>query len=100
LEGEGIALVAQAKKLLETAISKPGLGAETEIGQAILKSLEAIGKVLPEGTATPGMQSAGLQQFLMNQRQQNPMMNIIAALGQQGGGAPPAPPGGGALPQM
>ena len=96
LEGEGIALVAQAKKMLEAAIGKPGMGAETELGQAILRSLELIGKQLPEGTVSPGMERAGMEQFMLQQRQQNPMMNIMAALGQQGGaggaGAPSAAP--------
>lgn len=98
LEGKGMALVSQAKKLLEEAIATPGLGAETEIGQAVLKSLQMIGKVLPEGTVSPGMENAGMQQFMLQARQQNPIQNIIAALGQGGGGAPPpAPP---APPQM
>src|SRR5215469_13358840 len=92
LEGKGATLVAQAKRLLEQAISEPGLGAETEIGQAILKSLEAIGKVMPEGAVSPGMERAGMQQFLLGQRQTNPMMSIMAALGQGGGAQPPGQP--------
>ena len=95
-----MALVANAKKLLEQAISEPGMGAETDIGKAILDSLKALGKAMPEGTVSPGMQNAGMQQFMLHQRQTNPMMNIMAALGQGGGGAPagapaappPAPP--------
>lgn len=100
MQGEGLALVAEAKRMLEKAVSMPGLGAETDIGQAILKSLESIGKVLPEGTVTPGMQNAGMQQWMQQARRDGPQANIIAAL--QGGagagaGAPP-PPGAGAPP--
>lgn len=93
--------MAEAKRMLEAAVSKPGLGAETEVGQAILKSLELIGKVLPDGAVTPGMQNAGMQQWMMQGRRENPMAAIIAALGQGGGqgGAPPTP-GGGPLPGM
>jgi hypothetical protein len=96
LEGKGMALVSQAKKMLEEAIATPGLGAETEVGQAVLKSLQLIGKVLPDGTVSPGMENAGMEQFMLQARQQNPMQQIIAALGQHAGGAPPgaapAPP--------
>ncbi len=87
-----MALVAEAKRMLEAAVSKPGLGAETEVGQAIIKSLGLLGKVMPEGTVTPGMQNAGMQQWMMQGRRENPMAAIIAALGQGGGGQP----GGGA----
>ena len=73
--------MAEAKRMLEAAVSKPGLGAETEVGQAILKSLELIGKVLPDGAVTPGMQNAGMQQWMMQGRRENPMAAIIAALG-------------------
>lgn len=105
MQGEGMALVAEAKKMLEKAISLPGLGAETEIGQAILSSLEKIGKVLPDGAVTPGMQQAGMQQWMMAGRRDNPMNAIIAALsggqgGGAGGGGPPSPPPGGSLPAM
>lgn len=84
--------------MLEKAVSMPGLGAETDIGQAILRSLEAIGKVLPEGAVTPGMQAAGMQQWLMQGRRENPMASIIAALGSGAGGGGQPPPSPGALP--
>lgn len=93
MQGKGVALVAQAKEMLEAAIAMPGLGAETEIGQAILKCLEVLGKALPEGIATPGMQRAGMEQFMLQQHQTNPMNGIMAAQGQGGGQQPPpAPP--------
>ncbi len=107
-QGEGLALVAKAKEMLEKAISLPGLGAETEIGQAILNSLEKLGKVLPDGAVSPGIQNAGMQQFMMAGRRDAPIQAILAAL-QQGGagggagaapGAPPPPPPGGSLPAM
>jgi hypothetical protein len=99
-QGQGLALVAEAKQMLEKALSLPGLGAETEIGQAILQSLEKIGKVLPDGAVSPGVQNAGMQQWMMAGRRENPMQAILAALqqGGAGGGAPGGPPGGGAPP--
>jgi|SRR5215469_4091234 len=96
LQGEGVALISHAKQLLEKAIGTPGMGAETELGQAILKALEVLGKQLPEGVVTPGMERAGMEQFMLQHRQNAPMMNIMAAMGQGGapGGAPPAAPPG------
>lgn len=96
LEGKGMALVAQAQKLLQEAIAQPGLGAETPVGKAIVDCLKALGKAVPDGAVSPGQESAGMQQFMLQQRQQNPLTNLIAALGQGApGGAPPpmaAPP--------
>jgi len=94
LSAEGASLVANAKQLLEAAISKPGLGAETKLGQAILKALEAIGRELPEGTVTPGQVDAGMQKFLLHARQTNPMQALAAAIGGPGGAPPGMPPGG------
>jgi hypothetical protein len=91
LQMEGASLIQKAKELLEKAISTPGMGAETKLGQAVLKSLELIGRELPEGAVTPGQADAGLQNFIMQSRQQNPINAIVAALGGAGGGAPGAP---------
>src|SRR5215469_12895455 len=73
MQGEGLALVAQAKDLLEKAVTMPGLGAETEIGQAVLESLTKIGKHLQDGAVSPGMQNAGMQKFMMQERRDAPM---------------------------
>src|SRR5262249_3955535 len=95
MQAEGAALVANAKELLEKAIATPGLGAETKLGQAVLKCLELIGKELADGTGRPGQQNAGMQQFLRARRQTTPMEMIARAIGGPAGGAPPpgAPPG-------
>lgn len=94
MQAEGTSLVANAKEMLEKAIAMPGMGAETKLGQAILKCLELIGKELTDGTVTPGQQNAGMQQFMLARRQTNPMEMIARAIGGPAGGAPPgAPPG-------
>jgi len=94
MQAEAASLIANAKEMLEKAIGMPGLGAETKLGQAILKCLELIGKEMPDGTVTPGQQNAGMQQFMLARRQTNPMEQIARAIGGPAGGAPPgAPPG-------
>ena len=91
IEGEGLALVANALKMLQEALNKPGMGAETEVGGAVVKALNALGRVVPEGAVSPGMQHAGMQQFMLAARQQNPMQQLLRAQG-QGGPPPGAPP--------
>src|SRR5215469_14974036 len=77
-EMKGMVLVVEAKERLEAALGpQGGIGAETDVGQAILKALEVIGKAIPEGAVTPGMQRAGAQQFQLQQRQTNPMQSLI-----------------------
>lgn len=98
MEGEGTALVANAQKLLQAALNKPGLGAETKVGAAIVKALQALGKAVADGAVSPGMENAGMQQWLVQQRQQGPQQNIMAMLGHGGGAPPGGPPGGGAPP--
>lgn len=79
--------------MLEKAL--PGLGAETEPGQAVMKAIASLSKHIPEGTTSPGIQNTAMQNFLMQQRQGNPLMGVLAALGQGQGGAPGGgqPPG-------
>jgi hypothetical protein len=94
MQAESASLVQNAIDMLEKAIAMPGMGAETKLGQAILKTLELLGKEMPPGTVTPGQQNAGMQQFMLARRQTNPMEMIARAIGGPAGGAPPgAPPG-------
>lgn len=88
-----MALIERATRMLEKAL--PGLGAETEAGQAVMKSIASLSKHVPEGTTSPGIQQTAMQNFLMQLRQNAPQQGVLAALGQGGaapGGAPPAPP--------
>lgn len=93
----GLALVRNAVNILSQAL--PKLGAETEPGQAVLKALTSLGKHVPPGATTPGAEHTGMQQFMMGQRQQNPLLAALGAMGGGGGGAPsasggPSPAGG------
>ena len=101
-EAASLAMIRNAVDMLTKALS--GLGAESEPGQAILTALKALSKHVPQGATTPGAQQAGMQQFMMEQRQKAPLLAALAAM--RGGGAgpnaggPPAipPPAGGAGP--
>lgn len=74
-------------------------GAASEVGTATRKAIDILAKIpeLGPGATTPGAQRAGMQNFMMEQRQQAPLLAQLAAMrGGQGGGA--APPGAGGAP--
>ncbi len=88
-------LVAGALKQLEKAI--PEVGTEGEAGVALMKCVEQLRKHFPADSVSPGMEKARQERFMMQARQESPLMNILKMAGQGGaGGAPPggAPPGG------
>ncbi len=95
-----MALVVAALKQLEEAI--PVVGTDNEGGMALMKAVGELRKHFPADAASQGMQKTAQEKFMMQQRQENPLMNILKMAGQQGGaggagaGAPPAggmPPG-------
>jgi hypothetical protein len=66
----------------------PG-GAGSDVGQAVLKAMQALSKHVPPGATTPGAQKTSQEQFMMQQRQQNPLSAVLAAMGGGGAGGPP-----------
>lgn len=81
-------------RLLEQIV--PLLGAGTEAGKDVLKSLTTLSKHVPPGAVSPGVESSALQKLQMMQKQQTPQIAAMrAAMAQKAGGggeAPPAPP--------
>jgi hypothetical protein len=75
----------------------PG-GAGTELGQAVLKSMQSLGKHVAPGQTSPGAQNTEMEKFMMEKRQQPPpLLQALQALkggGAQSGasGTPPASP--------
>jgi len=96
LQAGALGIVAQAVRLLEKAL--PMLGAETEPGKDVMRALPMLSKHIPPGAMSPGVENTALQQLMMQQRQQAPMLQALRAMqgGQAGGGQPPG--GGGAPP--
>lgn len=90
-------LVQKAKELCEKAL--PLVGAENEIGQAVMTFLQKVGKILSDGAVTPGVAENAMMQFMAQQRQDGPQNMILQALARgQAGGAPPGAPPPGAVP--
>jgi hypothetical protein len=101
-EAASIALVRNAMDILTKALAGLGpAGAASEVGSGVRKAIDALAKLpqLGPGATTPGAQKAGMQQFMMEQRQSAPLLAQLAAMrGGQGGGAAPPGAGGGAPP--
>jgi hypothetical protein len=94
-QAEAAAMLRNAVDMLTKSLAGFGPGSET--GQAILKAISSLSKHVPVGATTPGAQHTAMQQFMMQQRQQAPLLAALAAAQRQGapgapGGAPPAPP--------
>lgn len=93
----GLAAVQNAVRLLEEAL--PMLAAEPEIGPQLMKAVESLRKLVPEGSVPKGVGDASMQQFMQKERQAAPILAALAALKQQAGaagpGGAPGGPGGG-----
>jgi len=92
-QASGLAWVGTAVRLLERAL--PLLGAGTEPGQAVMKALSSLSKHVPPGSTSPGVENSALQQAMMQQKAEQPMLQLLRSQG-GGGGQPPQPaPGAG-----
>ncbi len=91
-----MALVAGALKQLEKAI--PEVGTENDAGVALMKCVEQLRKHFPADSVSPGMERARQEQFMMQSRQENPLMNILKMVGQGGGAGAAGAAGGGGPP--
>lgn len=87
------------------------LAAEPETGPTLMKAVETLRKLLPEGAVPKGIADAKQQQFMQQERQSAPILAALQALKGAGvgaggppgagapGGAPPGLPGmGGGMP--
>lgn len=94
LQTAALAQVQWAVRLLERAL--PMIGSASEPGKDIMKAITALGKHVPPGASSPGVEQSSLQQMMMQQRQEQPEIARMRAMG--GGTAPgqpspsPAPP--------
>ena len=70
----------------------PLAGAASELGGVIMDALKKLGKFVPQGQVSPGMQQSQIQSLLAKQQQAGPQ---IAQMRGAGGGPPP-PAGAGA----
>ncbi len=81
-QAAGAAMVQQAVRLLEKSLSM--LGAESEPGIAVMKSITNLAKHIPPGSTSPGVEQSALQKMMQEQKAQQPMT--------PGAAPPPSPP--------
>ena len=97
-QAAAMAQLSWAVKILEGAL--PLLGATSEPGQAVMAALKALSKHISPGAFSPGAERSVLEKMMMQAKQDNPMQQVLGAMGQGGapspggapGGAPPSPP--------
>jgi len=90
-------LVTVVLKVLERAL--PMAGSSTPLGKAVMKAIADLGKHTPQGGGSPGVEQNALQDLMLKQKQQAPMLALLRSQQQGGGGGsvgvpPPPPPGG------
>lgn len=98
-QAAALAKVSTAVRILELAL--PELGATSEAGKAVLTAVNSLAKHIPPGSINPGVENSSMMQMMSQQKQEQPMISALRAMGQggmPGGGAPasdaapPTPP--------
>jgi len=71
----------------------PLLGATSEEGQAVMKAISTLAKLVPTGSSSPTADRNSIQQMAMKNEQNSALQKQMQAQpGQQGAGAPPSMP--------
>ena len=83
----GLAMVGVIVKLMERAI--PLLGAGSEAGRDLVKSLSNLSRHVPPGALSPGIEGTALERLALQQRQNAPQ---VAAMRAAAPSMPPAQP--------
>lgn len=94
MQAAAIAKLSVVVKQLEMIL--PALGAGTEAGQAVLKSLNSLAKLIQPGSISPGVEQSAMQDLLLKARQNAPQIAAMRGAQPPGaaGGAPPPGAGG------
>ena len=89
-----MAQLTQCIRIMEKAL--PMIGVETEMGKDVVKALTTLSKHISPGSGSPGVEQNSLMNMMMQQKQEQPMLQLLRAQGQQqspaGGATPPASP--------
>ena len=94
LQAAALAQVQVAVRILERALV--AVGATSEPGKDIMKAIMNLGKHVPPGSTSPGVEQTALQQLATQSKQEQPEIARLRAMGMggspAGGGGPPPPP--------
>lgn len=67
----------------------PQFGASSDVGQAVLKSVQTLSKHVPPGSTSAGVENNAMMKMQREQAQQQPMAAMMRAQGGQQTAAPP-----------
>lgn len=93
LQANAIAQLTHCIRIMEKAL--PMVGVETEMGKDVMKALTTLSKHIAPGSGSPGVEQNALMQMMMQQKQDQPMQQLMRA---QGGGQGQSPAPGAAPP--
>jgi hypothetical protein len=81
------ALVTNALKFLEKAL--PLAGATSDLGQSLMKAIQSLSKIVPPNSGSPGVEQSGMHKMMMEQKQEQPLLQMLRSQPQGGGVAAP-----------
>lgn len=91
MEAAGLAKLSIVVRMLESII--PEIGAASEVGKSVLKSLTDLSKHLSNTNVAPGVEQSQMEKMMLEQRQQGPQIaQLRKAMMQDMSGAAPAAP--------
>lgn len=85
----GLAMIGVIVKLMERAI--PLLGAGTEAGRDLVKSLSSLSRHVPAGALSPGIENTAIERLALQNRQNGPQVAAMRAAAPPGTIPPHAP---------
>lgn len=90
-QAKALGKITQVIRILEMTL--PDIGVETEVGKDVLKAMTTLSKHISPGSGSPGVENQALMNLMMQQKQEQPLLQLLRAQGQQQtpspGGAPP-----------
>ena len=92
LEVAGVQKLGSVIKVLTELL--PMIGATSEMGKAVMKSIEGLGKFVPPGSVTPASESNNIQNMAMQNAKNRSMLQQMQPGAQGGAGGQGAAPQG------
>lgn len=86
LQAAALAQVNVAVQILTRAL--PLIGASSQAGKEIMRSIQSLSKITPPGTSSPGIEQNALVGLMQAQKADAPQVAALRAMGQEGGPPP------------
>lgn len=83
------ALTSNILRMAEKAL--PMAGASTELGQELLRFITKVSKLVPPNSGSPGVEQSAMHKQMMEQKQEQPLLQMLRSQSQGGGSPAPQP---------